>query len=183
MSETCDTFVFPVTCDQSCPAPYAGCVPGLTMAAPQQFLPLPCKATDLADAASACAGGAQTVECQMFFNGEFGSNGSCAQCLEQFDIDFVDLTGIYTCAEPFLSSACNNSTGCANDCVTTVCQNCAEDQTTCEGTAVSGECATLAASGNACVAASMQAKSLCSSASYPNFGGWLAGVGAHYCGG
>lgn len=180
MNETCDTEQFPVVCDQSCPAPYGGCGPGLTMAAPQPF-PNACHPTDITDAAAACAAGAATVECEMFFNGEEGSNFNCAQCLQQFDFDFIDLTGVYTCAQPFLSPGCNGSTGCANDCATTVCEGCAGDQTACETAAVNGECSTLATAANACVKASAQASALCAPASYPNFGAWLAAVGKHYC--
>jgi hypothetical protein len=172
--------MFPVICDQSCPSAYQGCAPGLTMMAPQPF-PNACHAADLSDAAVACAAGASTTECQAFFNGEEGSNFNCANCLQQFDFDFVDLTGIYTCAQPFLSTGCNGSTGCANDCATSVCEGCALDQATCEMTAVAGECSTLVKAANSCVTASMQANALCSSSAYPNFGAWLAAVGKHYC--
>jgi hypothetical protein len=180
MGETCDTDQFPAICDQSCPAPYPGCAVGLTMAPPQPF-PNACHAGDISDAAGACAGGANTTECEDFFGGEFETNENCANCLEQFDFDFIQLTGIYACAEPFLSASCNTSTGCANDCTSSVCDECAGDQTACETAALDMTCATLATAANSCVAASMQANALCAQASYPNFGAWLGGVGTHYC--
>jgi len=179
-SKTCDTFVFPVVCDQTCPAPYAGCATGTTTS-PPSVAHGACHPADLQDVAVACASGAQTAECQSFFNGEQGANPSCAQCLGQFDVDFVALSGIYLCAEPFLSPACNGSTACASDCAGTVCQQCSGDATACETAAVAGECATLVKAGNSCVAASASATALCAQASYPNFGGWIAAVGKHYC--
>jgi hypothetical protein len=136
---------------------------------------------DLQDAAAGCAAGAQTADCENFFQGEFDSNENCGICLEQFDVDFIDLTGIYLCSEPFLTSACNGSTGCANTCATTACQECAGDQLKCEASAITGECSTFVQAGNTCIANSMQASALCSATNYPNFGSWLAAVGAHYC--
>lgn len=144
-------------------------------------MPGVCHSGDLQDAAAGCAAGAETAECQDFFDGEFGSNGNCANCLEQFDIDFVDLSGIYLCAAPFLSNTCNGETGCANDCASTVCETCSGDQTTCENTAIAGECNPLVQPANDCIAASAQATAQCAQASYPNFGAWLAGVGKAYC--
>jgi hypothetical protein len=138
-----------------------------------------CHNFDLADAALACAGGAETVDCQDFFGAEFGTNPNCANCLEQFDIDFVDLTGIYLCAEPLVSASCDVSTGCATDCVSVACASCVE--TTCDSDAISGECSSYVTAGNACIAATAAANALCSQSSYANFGAWLQGVGAKYC--
>jgi hypothetical protein len=181
LSETCDTDVFPAVCDQSCPSPYGGCGSGGIVLSPPQPAPGACHATDLGDAATSCAGGAETAECQDFFNGEFSSNSNCASCLEQFDVDFVDLSGIYTCAFPFLSASCDSATSCANDCANSVCESCSGDQTACESGAIAGECSSFVAAANACIAASPQATALCAQASYANFGAWLGAVGLHYC--
>ena len=181
LGQTCDTNVSPVTCDQSCPSPYAGCAPGTTTPLPQSA-PGACRAGDLTDAAMACAAGAQTAGCQAFFNGEFGVNPSCASCLQQFDVDFVTRDGIYLCAAPLVSASCNGQTGCANDCISTTCQQCAGDPTACESTAIAGECSMLVNDGDTCVTGTTAANALCGQASYPNFGSWLSGVGKHYCG-
>jgi hypothetical protein len=177
MGETCDDFVFPVVCDMSCPAPFPSCPSGTTTP-PPETAPV-CHSFDLSDAASACVAGAQTVDCQNFFSAEFSSNPNCANCLSQFDVDFVDLTGIYLCAEPLVSSACNGSTGCATDCINVACASC--EETTCESTVISGECSSYVTAGNACIAATAAAEALCGQASYANFGAWLQGVGAQYC--
>jgi hypothetical protein len=138
-----------------------------------------CHSFDLSDAAAACVGGAQTVDCQDFFSAEFGTNPNCASCLEQFDVDFVDLTGIYLCAEPLVSASCDGSTGCATDCINTACASC--EETTCESTVIGGECSTYVSAGDACINSTPAAASLCSASSYANFGAWLQGVGAQYC--
>jgi hypothetical protein len=138
-----------------------------------------CHSFDLTDAATACVAGAQTVDCQNFFSAEFGVNANCANCLTQFDVDFVDLTGIYLCAEPIVSASCDTFTGCASDCLNVACAAC--EETTCDSTAIAGECSSFVDSGNACIAASPAANALCAQSSYPNFGAWLAGVGAKYC--
>jgi hypothetical protein len=181
LMETCDIDTFPVVCDISCPSPYSGCGSGGTTLSPPQPAPGSCHSTDLTDAAMACAAGAETAECQNFFDGEFSSNPNCANCLEQFDIDFIDLTGIYSCAYPFLNPACEGSESCANDCANTVCETCSSDQTACENAAIAGECSSFVNAANACIAGSSQATTLCAQNSYPNFGAWLAGVGKFYC--
>jgi hypothetical protein len=178
MGETCDDDVFPVTCDLSCPAPFPSCPTGTTMP-PPEVAPGVCKSFDLTDAASACVAGAETVDCQDFFDAEFGSNPNCASCLQQFDVDFVDLTGIYLCAQPLVSASCDGSTGCASACINAACEMC--EETTCESTVISGECSAFVEAGNACITATSAANALCGQSSYPNFGAWLQGVGTHYC--
>jgi hypothetical protein len=177
MGETCDFYSYPVSCDMTCPAPFPSCPSGTTEAAPA-MAPV-CHTFDLTDAATACAAGAQTLACQEYFSAESGTNPACASCLQQFDIDFANETGIYLCAEPFLSSSCNGSTGCATDCISLACAACSDP--TCDGTVISGECSSYVTAGNTCIAASSAATALCGQASYPNFGAWLQGVGAHYC--
>jgi hypothetical protein len=171
--------VFPVICDQSCPSPYAGCAPGLTQAPPQVAPPGACKAGDLSDAATACAAGPESNDCQDFIDSEFNVNEPCGTCLDQFLFDFSTRTGIYLCAAPFLSGSCDVSAGCAQDCETQGCSACVEE--TCDTTAQAGECSQFFGPADQCIASSMAATALCASASYANFGAWLQGVGAHYC--
>ena len=180
LGETCDIYTYPYSCDQTCPSAYAGCPSGTTTATAQS-LPDACGAGDLADAADACEGGAATTDCETFFQGEYYSNSKCAECLAQFDVDFVDLTGIYACASGFVSCTCNGDTGCAANCTGTVCEMCSGDQTTCETTAQSTVCASVIQSANSCIAASSEAEALCSQSSYANFGAWFAAVGQAYC--
>jgi hypothetical protein len=178
LGETCDDDTFPVACDMTCPEPFPTCPPGTTEPAPE-IAPGACHSFDLSDAAAACVAGAQTVDCQDFFDAEFETNPNCANCLSQFDVDFVDLTGIYLCAEPLVSASCNTSTGCATDCISVACGMC--EETTCESSVITGECSSFVDAGNACVAATSAANALCGQASYPNFGAWLQGVGTQYC--
>ncbi len=178
LGESCDLYMYPVSCDKTCPAPFPSCPSGTTEAAPVSAAV--CHSFDLTDAETACVGGADSFNCETFFYGEEGSNPGCASCLQQFDIDFAALSGIYLCAEPFLSAACDGSEGCASDCMNTACTGCPSPDT-CDSTASSGECSSFVTAANACVAASASATALCAEASYANFGAWLAGVGAHYC--
>jgi hypothetical protein len=179
LGETCDTFTYPVQCDMSCPAPFPSCPSGTNEAAPVKAKV--CHAFDVTDAQTACATGASTPTCQSFFTGEDYTNPACASCLRQFDVDFADVTGIYLCAEPFLSASCNGSTGCATDCINTACASCYYTMASCDSTVISGECSSFVTAGNACIAASASASALCAQSSYANFGAWLAGVGAAYC--
>jgi hypothetical protein len=176
---TCDDEVFPVVCDQSCPSPYAGCAPGLTQAPPLVAPPGACKASDLSDAATACAAGPESNDCQDFIDSEFNVNEPCGSCLDQFLFDFSTRTGIYLCAAALLSGACDVSAGCAQDCETQGCETCIEE--TCDATAQAGECSQFFGPADQCIASSMAATTLCASTSYANFGAWLQGVGAHYC--
>jgi hypothetical protein len=178
--ETCDTQVFPPAC-QTCPNTYQGC-PGGTQTTTAQSFAGACSASDLADAAAACQGGAATPECQAFIDGEFNINPNCGECMNQFDTDFVNLTGIYACASGFLSCSCNVDTGCAANCSETVCQSCSEDPT-CQSSADSttGVCGTQITSANSCITSDSQANTLCSSSNYANFGAWFAAVGQAYC--
>ena len=175
---TCDVNQFPAVCDQSCPAPYPGCVPGTTEV-PPQAAPGACKAVDLNDAAVGCAGGPFTNDCQSFLNGESQVNQPCASCLQQFQSEFSTDAGVYLCAAPFLNAGCDVESGCAQDCQTQGCQACVEE--TCDASAQAGECSPFFNAANKCIAQSAAATALCSPSSYPNFGAWLKGVGGHYC--
>ncbi len=178
LGESCDTYAYPRQCDSTCPSPYMSCPGGTTEATPATASV--CHAFDITDAETACTGGASTFTCQSFFYAEDSTNPGCASCLRQFDVDWAELTGIYLCAQPFLSASCNGSTGCASDCLSKACSFC-PSVATCDMTAIAGECSSYVTAGNACVAASSSASSLCSSSGYANFGAWLAAVGAHYC--
>jgi len=181
MALTCDTNVFPVVCDQTCPSPYPGCAPGTTEAAPQPAPPNSCKASDLSDAATACAGGAESTNCTNFLNAEFSVNANCANCLEQFDYELATRTGIYLCAQPFVGPACDVSLGCAQDCESQGCGQCSGDINTCDQAARTGECSQYFTASETCLANNAAAKALCGAANYANFGAWLQAVGAHYC--
>jgi len=181
---TCNGGVSPPQCasqQMTCPSPYPGC------AAPPEQIPSPvtaCSTTDLQNAAAACAGGAQTVSCQNFFNFEFSQNPACGSCLQPFDYDFADQQGLFECVAPFVPTSCNQSDACDFDCTTQSCGSC-QDQTsydTCRTNVGTGQCAMYQQAATKCEQTGyMGGGSFCNPAGYPNFGAWLQGVGAHYC--
>lgn len=183
---TCNDALSPPACasqQMTCPAPYGGC-----FAPPTQppFTQPVCSASDLANGAAACAGGANTTACFNFFNFEFSNNPACAQCLQPFDFDFVMQQGVFECIAPFVSASCNQSTACAFDCDNQSCQQC-PDQTTfdqCESSVGAGQCSSFQGPANACeMGAFAGPGAFCNPAGYANFGQWLKGVGNNYCGG
>jgi hypothetical protein len=164
-----------------CPSPYPGC------GAPPTQPPFPqsvCSTNDLQNAAAACAGGAYSTTCTNFFNVEFQQNSACGSCLQQFDYDFVDNQGIYACVAPFVPPGCNQSTACATDCQFQSCGSCPDITTydQCRTTVQSGQCATYVQAAQCDLSALQGPAAFCSPNQYSDFGGWLQGVGTHYCG-
>jgi hypothetical protein len=186
----CDVNVEPRVCvteQTQCPAMYPGCQDGFLqpVLTPQKV----CSMADLQAAAVACATGANTFGCQAFFTFENQTNPTCGGCLQTFDYDFSQGTGILACAAPYLDTMCNHEAACLNDCATQSCSGCPDDPSTasCENQvgSASGQCSAYS-QGVACVAKAVLAGgpgAVCNPAAYPSgFGAWLQAVGGQYCG-
>jgi hypothetical protein len=188
-ASTCDVSVTPRACvsqQMQCPVPYAGCDPMLQETIPVKQ-PMACSPADLQNAASACSAGAHSAGCNAFFQFEFNSNPFCAQCLQPFDYDFSEGSGIVECAAPYVDSTCNHNSACLIDCAGQSCSFCPDSTTTtqCRSdvTQGTGQCSTYY-QGLSCVTNALGGSaSFCNPANYKvNFGAWLQGVGAQYCG-
>jgi hypothetical protein len=166
----------------TCPSSYAGCPSGTVTPTPMVQAGV-CTPQDLAEAQAACVGGPDTTGCASVLK-TLTSNGAqaCALCLQPFMVPFAQGTGVFLCAAPFLSPACNQATGCYSDCETKTCSQCpASGLAACQGQVATGTCSSLA-QGLTCVAAAqMGPGAFCDPTSYPDFGSWLKGVGGHYC--
>jgi hypothetical protein len=182
---TCDVNVMPRVCTSlqaQCPAPYSGCPAGLQNPVPAKQAA--CSMADLTNASSACKGGAHTAGCMSFFQFENSQNPVCAKCLSLFDVDFTELTGVFTCAAPFVDATCNHATACAADCGNQSCSMCpdpaAADQ--CRSSVATAQCQVYVQPAQ-CVGAALMGPALfCNPSQYSNvFGAWLEGVGQHYC--
>jgi hypothetical protein len=144
-----------------------------------------CTKSDLQNAAAACSGGANTIGCGQFFQFEFSSNPACASCLQPFDYDLSQNTGVFQCAAAYVDGTCNRNAACMLDCTQQSCGGCFDPMSTaqCQSqvTAASGECATFSTQ---CVTQALGGSAaFCDPATYQgNFGAWLQGVGAQYCG-
>src|SRR5260370_2169714 len=107
----------------TCPGPSPFC-PGSVATAIPPVQRGACGSVDLLNARSACGAGAHGAGCQAFFAFEQTQKPACAACLQQFDYDFQELTGLFVCAAPFVSASCDHSTGCVSDCVSSSCAMC-----------------------------------------------------------
>ena len=184
---TCDTNITPRVCKSkqtTCPAPYGACPGSLTTTAPpvQHVCALP----DLQDARAACSGGPGTPGCQSFFQFINQAKPACGACLAPFDVPFQQGSGIFTCIAPFVGSACDHTTACAMDCQSQSCAQCpAAAQGQCVNDVRTGQCGTYFQQSQCIGQALFGAGSFCNpgnGAYQGNFGAWLEGVGAHYCG-
>ncbi len=185
---TCDVSLNPRTCvsqQMQCPAPYAGCSPSLQETALTKQ-PV-CPSADLKNAAAACAQGASTAACGSFFQYEYSNNNACATCLQAFDYDFSQQAGLFQCAASFVDATCNHETACLLDCTNQSCGACPDQTTnaqcTSQVTTGSAQCSTFS-QGTQCVTTALSGSaSVCNPSTYGgNFGSWLQGVGAQYCG-
>jgi hypothetical protein len=185
---TCDVNVSPPGCasqQTQCPSPYGGCPPFLQE--PVLTNQPVCSKTDLQNAAAACSAGANSTGCSSFFQVEMSSNPACANCLQPFDFDFDQNSGVLQCAAPFVDATCNHNSACLLDCANQSCGNCPDSTTTStcltQVSTGSGQCSTFY-QGDQCVTTALGGKaSVCNPATYKgNFGAWLQGVGAQYCG-
>jgi hypothetical protein len=182
---TCDVNVSPRVCQgaqTTCPAPYPSCPAGTTTPAPAVQTGV-CTGQDLAEAQAACAGGANAAGCQAFLQTLKGNGAAkCEACLQPFVVPFAQGTGLFLCAAPFVSPSCNQATGCYSACETASCSKCtAAEAAQCETTAATGSCASYA-QGLTCIQAALAGGgAFCNPAAYTGFGGWLKGVGGHYC--
>jgi hypothetical protein len=141
-----------------------------------------CSANELAQARAACPQ-ADASSCPTFFQFEKATNPACASCLAPFDVPYNEVSGIATCTAPFVDTSCNHDTGCLTDCEAQSCGKCpAGSADQCRTDAQSNQCSAFAGNINCAFNALFGAASFCNPQNYPNFGGWLQGVGGHYCG-
>ena len=183
-AQTCDLAAPVRSCTgPQCPAAYRGCPAPLMGPAPVQQKV--CSASDLMNAASACAGGPMTSPCAAFVQFEQQSNDPCAGCLQPFELDFADQTGVLTCVAPYVDAACNHESACVEDCLETACYGCADAATTdqCKTAAQTGACTTYMQADACAVQALAGPAAFCNPMTYQgNYGAWLLAVGAAYCG-
>jgi hypothetical protein len=166
----------------TCPAPYPSCPGGVTTS----ILPIQhvCSALDLQDARAACAGGPNTPGCNQYFQFEQQFNPACGACLQPFDVPFNDATGIFACVAPFVDAQCDHETGCAIDCQTVSCEQCPPGGfAQCRNDVRQNQCGTYFQQSQCIGQALFGAGAFCNPGNYQgNFGGWLQGVGGHFCG-
>jgi hypothetical protein len=184
-ASTCEEDIHPRVCTSqqtACPAAYPTCPPGLQIRAPA--VQRVCSATDLLDAAAGCADGVtSSPTCGAFYGREASSNPACAACLEVFDFDFVDQTGIRTCVAPYVSAACNHNSACVADCTREACAACDDGTSQCETQAQTGACAAFTQADECITQALSGPAAVCNPTTYQGkFGAWLQAVGAKYCG-
>ncbi len=183
---TCNTLVIPRICSNAggnCPAAYPTCPAGVTTPI-KPALQNVCPDVDLDALQTACNPGQDSASCTAAFAALAAINPACNTCLDPFNVPFQQLTGIYTCVSPFVSAACNRSTGCASDCGNKSCSGCpaaSEDQCRNQVNGGGGQCNTFV-NQTACVAPAIGPGQLCSPATYGSYGGWLRAVGDHFCG-
>jgi hypothetical protein len=137
---------------------------------------------------TACAGGATTASCTAAFAVLQATHATCAACVKPFNVDFQDYSGIFRCVAPFVSTACNRSTGCDIDCATTACTGCTAanvEQCHQDVQNTGGECDPFLLQA-VCVNSVLgpgQPGRFCNPVLYGgNFGSWLRAVGRHFCG-
>jgi hypothetical protein len=138
----------------------------------------------LQNARAACAGGAQSVACQSFFDFARATAPDCAKCLDPFHYDFADGRGIYACIAPFVSGACQRNLGCAENCITSSCTQCSADaKASCETTVRNGQCQPFVSNTNCALSGFFGGGGFCSPLTGGgDYGQWLQTVGGRYCG-
>lgn len=182
---TCNAASLPRVCSTpqtQCPRAYAGC-PGVPYPSPVTQRNV-CSASDLANARVACGGGPQSSGCQAYLSFLATQRPGCLGCLKPFLASFQELSGIFSCAAPFLDPRCSNSVGCAMDCQQQSCAQCPAGQVSqCSANVRQGQCGSLFAQTSCVGQALFGPAAFCNPTSYTgSYGGWLEGVGRRYCG-
>jgi hypothetical protein len=183
---TCNTAVDPRACTNQqtqCPDPYGGCAPGVSTGVPPTVRNA-CSAVDLANGQAACSAGPETPACQSYIAFLTSTKPGCLSCLKPFLVPFQDLSGLFACVAPHVSSACRRNTGCAMDCQSKSCDQCQPSQIDqCENNVRTGQCGSFFQQ-SVCVFSAFQGPgAFCNPQSYQgNYGAWLRGVGGRYCG-
>jgi len=188
----CNTLVLPRVCANQvnqCPAAAGACAAGITTGITASLQGVCDDAVDLDSLTAACAAGPDSGTCIAAFAVLAAANPGCNACLTPFNVPFNQFKGIYTCAAPFVSAACNRSTGCATDCQDKACTQCpngTEDQCRDQVNGGGGQCNALVTQTLVNCGASIPVGSLCNPQTYgfanPNYGAWLRAVGDHFCG-
>ena len=125
-----------------------------------------------------------TKTTSVFFAFEQQHNPACGACLAPFDFDYQELTGLTTCAAPFVDATCDHITACLVDCTDQSCAKCSDSGAlqACETQVPAGVCAPYY-NGAQCIGQAFFGQgSFCD----PNqgtglFGDWLSSVGQFYC--
>ncbi len=184
---TCNGLVAPRVCNNqqnTCPAAYGGCPAGTTTPVTPALQNL-CTEQDLDALGTACQGGPTTATCVAARQVVAATNAACATCVEPFAVPFAELRGLYLCAAPFVSAACNGFTACAVDCVDDSCAQCVAasvDQCRTQVSQGGGQCS-AAVNQTACVGPAVGNGQLCGPQTYGlSFGGWYRAVSDHFCG-
>jgi hypothetical protein len=142
-----------------------------------------CSSNDLQQARAACSGGANSSACQAFFAFEQAINPTCATCLAPFDVPFSEATALFKCVSPFVSASCNHDTGCVIDCTDKSCEQCSSGNVNqCRQNVGNQQCAQFFDDAACSFPAFFGAGAFCNPSNYSNFGGWIQGVGGHFCG-
>jgi hypothetical protein len=165
----------------TCPAPYAGCNPGVLTPPPTPTQN--CSDADLASVVQACKGtppGQTSQACQNGLAALLRSSPGCFDCLQQF----TNTGGVASCLAPFINSSCNHDLTCSLACGDAACGSCpAGDQSTCRNGAftASGTCSSYV-NGTFCASAAFGGPgAFCDVERIGDVGVWLQGVGAYYC--
>ena len=185
-NSTCNGLVTPVRCSNqqnTCPAPYPTCPGAVTMPVTPTLQNL-CTDPDLDALQAACAAGADSGPCIAALATLAATNAACQKCIQPFAVPWEQLSGLYLCASPQVSTACRRSMGCATDCGDKSCNQCTPDNVDdCKNTVNQpggGQCGTYVQQTN-CAAAAFAPNQPCSPFA-GNFGQWLRRVGDHFCG-
>ena len=177
---TCNALALPRLCANQaglCPAAYPACPVGTTTPVEPSLQGVCDDAADLDSLQAGCDNG----NCDGAFAALSALNPACAACLTPFNVPFVERSGIYRCAAPFVTAACNGTTGCATDCMDSSCAQCpAGNETQCHAVVNAGQCQGFVQDPG-CIAAAVGVGGLCR---FDNrtFGAWIRAVGDHFCG-
>ncbi len=181
---TCNGLTAPRLCSDvagTCPASYAACSAGITTPVTPSLAAV-CSEDDLDAVRTACASGPDAPTCVAAMQVLGATNAVCQSCLAPFNQPFALRAGLYRCAAPFVSAACNRSTGCTIDCAQASCAQCPDgSRAQCVDLAFGGQCASYFGE-TTCTNAALATGQLCSAATYADFGLWLRAVGDHFCG-
>jgi hypothetical protein len=165
----------------TCPAPYGGCADDVATPVTPSLQGL-CSDDDLDAVRSACATGSGASTCRAAMTVLAATNAVCEACLSPFDEEFAGRSGLYRCAAPFVSQACNHATGCANDCAEASCSQCPDaSEPQCREGVSGGQCSAYVEQAS-CAISALATGSLCSPFTYADYGLWLRAVGDHFCG-
>ncbi len=177
-----DTALADASLPSQCPRASPSCPSGVTTQLPTTIR-FACTAIDLANLRVACADGPGAATCQQQASFLGATKPACFSCIRPFLVEFADRR-VFTCVAPYVNPQCNGYTGCAIDCQTRSCDQCSSGQLAqCLSDVRQGQCGGAFIRTQCIIAALSGLASFCNPDNYSNmYGGWLEGVGRHYCG-